>query len=122
MQPAVDRRRIATFAPSVLARADAMQDRWRDGSRFRLREELDRLSLVVAGDVLLSTDLEPEASELAEALSKVMAAVPRLGGPFAGTGQAQALARVDESIAAIIERRRGRLLRPSGLPLRRHAM
>ena len=107
VQPAVDRRRIAMFAPSVLARADAMQDRWRDGSRFRLREELDRLSLVVAGDVLLSTDLEPEASELAEALSKVMAAVPRLRGPFSGTGQAQALARVDQSIAEIIERRRG---------------
>ncbi|MDX6508562.1 MAG: hypothetical protein QOG81_314, partial [Gaiellaceae bacterium] len=57
LQPPLDRRRIARFAPAIAARVEAADEQWRDGTTIRLRDTLDPLSLAVAGEVLLSTDL-----------------------------------------------------------------
>src|SRR5207237_1642054 len=73
LQPSLDRRRIARFEPAIAARVERAQRGWRDGARIRLREELDRLSLAVAGEALLSAELDPE---LATSLGVVMAGVP----------------------------------------------
>ena len=75
LQPSLDRRRIARFEPSIAARVERAQATWTDGARISLRDELDRLSLGAAGEVLLSTELEPD---LAGALGRVMSSVPRL--------------------------------------------
>ena len=127
LQPSLDRRRIAGFAPSIASLAERAHSGWEDGDRIDLRSELDQLSLTVAGDVLLSADLAPCRAELAGALSRIMAAVPRLVPPVPGTGRARALARVERVISALIAERRaspgaeddliGTLLR-SGLPER----
>src|SRR5207237_192503 len=49
LQPALDRRRIARFEPAIAARVERLQAGWQDGVRLRLRDELDRLSLAIAG-------------------------------------------------------------------------
>jgi cytochrome P450 len=125
LRASLDRRRIAAFTDAMVARAERAQSGWEDGAVLRVRDELDPLSLAMAGDVLLSTDLEPHAAELAEALSIVMGAVPRLRPPLFGTRAARALARIDRLLAALVAGRRqsGRrgedlldVLLTSGLP------
>jgi cytochrome P450 len=117
LQPSLDRRRIARFTPSIAARVEEAQRGWRDGTRLRLRDELDRLSLAVAGEVLLSAELDPE---LATSLAVVMTSVPRLTPPVAGTRAARALARVESAVAALSGSEGDLLtaLRGSGLPER----
>jgi len=95
LQPALDRRRIARFTPSIAARVEAAQRGWQDGARLRLRDELDRLSLAAAGEVLLSAELDPE---LAASLAEVMTRVPLLAPPVPGTRAARALARVESAV------------------------
>jgi cytochrome P450 len=120
LQPSLDRRRIARFEPAIAARVEAAQRGWREGARMTLRDEFDRLSLAVAGEVLLSTELDPE---LAASLTAVMARVPRLTPPLPGTRAARALARVEEAVDALVAEggSDGDLLsalRRSGLPER----
>jgi cytochrome P450 len=98
LQPSLDRRRIARFTPSIAARVVDAQRDWREGARLRLRDELDRLSVAVAGEVLLSAELD---SELATSLAEVMACVPRLTPPVPGTHAARALARVEDAVEAL---------------------
>jgi cytochrome P450 len=104
LQPALDRRRIAGFAPAIARRVEHADEHWRDGLRIRLRDTLDPLSLAVAGEVLLSTELPPG---LAQDLGRVMAAVPRLRPPVLVTAGGRALARVERAIQALIDPRRG---------------
>jgi pentalenene oxygenase len=107
LQPSLARSRVERFLPDVVARVERAQDGWRDGERFELRSELDPLALTIAGDVLLSTDLEPEAGDLAEALGRVMTGVPRLTPPVTGTRSRRALSRVDETVARVIREHPG---------------
>ncbi len=101
VQPSFDRRRIATFAPALAARAEAAQATWQDGDHFGLRRLLDPLSLTMAGDVLLGVDLGPRADELAAALADVMAALPRATPPVPGTRGAAALRRAHTIVAEL---------------------
>ena len=103
LQPALDRRRIARFEPATAARVERMQAAWEDGSRLRLRDELERLSLAVAGEALLSAELDPG---LASALATVMTSVPRLTPPLRGTRHARALREVESAVAALVAARR----------------
>ncbi|MGH7322151.1 MAG: hypothetical protein ACRELA_21360 [Candidatus Rokuibacteriota bacterium] len=102
LQPSVDRRRIAALTSAIVSRVDRAQARWSDGGRLWLRDEIDRLVLTVAGDVLLSTDLEPQASRLARALCEIMAGVPRFTPRVPGTRQSRALAEVGRFVSALM--------------------
>jgi cyclooctat-9-en-7-ol 5-monooxygenase len=104
LQPSLDRRRIARFAPAIAAQVEGAQRGWREGARLRFRDELDRLSLPVAAEVLLSAELD---RELATSLGVVMAGVPRFTPPLPGTRAARALARVESAVAALVAERRG---------------
>jgi cyclooctat-9-en-7-ol 5-monooxygenase len=117
LQPSLDRRRIARFTPSIAARVEEAQRGWQDGARLRLRDELDRLALTVAGEVLLSAELDPE---LATSLSVVMAQVPRFTPPLHGTRAARALARVENAVDGLAGSDDDLLsaLRDGGLPER----
>jgi cytochrome P450 len=106
LQPALDRRRIAGYGTAIASRADRMQRSWRDGSRIVLRDELNQLAVAIAGEVLLSTELESRAPWLARALVEVMSGVPRFTGPRRGTTQQRALATVDAEVCALVAERR----------------
>jgi cytochrome P450 len=105
LQPSVDRRRIAAFTPAIVSRVDRAHARWAEGTRLQLRDELDRLALTVAGDVLLSTDLEPQAAQLAPALCEIMTGVPRFTPPILATRQARALVEVGHAVSFLIAER-----------------
>ncbi len=124
LQPALDRRRVAAATGMVVERAVQTQATWQDGDRIRIRETLDPLSLTMAGDVLLGSDLGPQSIELARALATIMSRVPGLLPPFPGTAHAQALRKVRAFARNLLDLEatvtdRGTLLgivRESGLP------
>lgn len=103
LQPTLDRRRIETCAPAIVSRVEAAQAGWSDGARIHAHREMARLSLLVAGDVLLSTDLERDASELVDSLTAIMAAIP--GSSSSEPGR-EALATLDRAISAVLTDRR----------------
>lgn len=125
LNPALSRARVEACAPALESRAATAAAGLAAGDRVHLREFLDPLSLTMAGDVLLSTDLRPRAPALAADLAAVMASLPRLMPPLPATGRGRALARMEEAVGSLVEHRRaagepgddllGALLR-SGLP------
>ncbi len=105
IQKSISRRRVLSFAPAIAARADRMQSSWQQG-RLVLRDALDPLCLCIAGDVLLSTDLEPRSAELARELVRMVRGLPRLIPPVRGTRHGRALAYVNGEIDDLIDKRR----------------
>ncbi len=105
LQPSVERRRVAGFGGVIADRIDRVDESWRDGDRIALRDELERLSLTIAGDVLLSTDLQDEAAPLAAALAQVMERAPRLTPPLHGTAAGRALTRVEQRVDTLLAAR-----------------
>src|SRR5262249_9366451 len=106
LQRALDRRRVKRFHPAIASRVERAHAAWTEGTRLRLREVLDPLSLEVAGEVLLSVELEPIARELAAELRELMRSVPRWLPPLPGTRAARARVLVDARIAELIAERR----------------
>jgi cytochrome P450 len=106
LQPSLARRRMEEFAPEALRRAERAQAQWHDGATIHLREHLDRIALEVAGEALLSTDLAPESPELAPALRRLMARLPRLVPPVAGTEHRRCLDRVTRTVDRLVCERR----------------
>lgn len=105
LQPALDRRRVSLFMPAIESRVDRAQQAWTDGARIVLRDTLDPLSLGVAGEVLLSTELDPG---LTGELLRIVEAVPRLTPPVRGSAGGAALRRVERAVDALIGARAGR--------------
>ena len=119
VQPALGRPRVDAFEEAIAARAERFAGALHDGESFVLRERLDAVSVAMAGDVLLSTDLGDRAAPLATDLATIMAAVPRLAPPAARRSRARALARVHEVIDAVVaERGRGGVPSGGGAPAR----
>ncbi len=106
LQPALARARVEARGEALAARAESAAAELEPGRTLVLRELLDPLSLCMAGDVLLSTDLGPQAPALARDLGRVMAALPRLVPPLPGTAHGRALARVEKAVDAIVVERR----------------
>lgn len=103
LQPAFDRRRIASFEDSIAERVERVSAEWEDGAQIELRDTLDRLSLSVAGELLLSAELDPT---LADDLRDIVAALPRLRPPLRLTAGGRALARAEAAVQALIDARR----------------
>jgi cytochrome P450 len=106
LHPSLDRRRMAGFDAAVAARAEEAQARFEEGVRVTLRDVLDRYSLLVAGDVLLSADLGADADRLVAALRAVMASVPRLTPPVRRTRHGNALREVETHVDGLLAARR----------------
>lgn len=109
LQPALDRRRVASFAPSIASRVERTVAEWPEAVPFRVRDSLDPLALEIAGEVLLSTELSLVADRLARDLGRVMAAVPRLTPPVRGSAGRRALAEVNATLVSVLA---GRVARP----------
>lgn len=100
LRPALDRRRIDACSPAIVSRVENAQSGWRDGARVHVHREMARLSLLIAGDVLLSADVERDAGELVEALAAIMASIP------SGVREPTALSTVDLAIGRLFSERR----------------
>lgn len=68
IQPAFIRRRIATYAPTMVNATAAMLDRWQTGETRDVFPELMRLTLAIAAKTLFDAEVEKDAPEVGTAL------------------------------------------------------
>ena len=106
MTPALARPRIEACAGALETRAADAAATLVAGERLRLRELLDPLSLAMAGDVLLSTDLGERAPAMSADLGEIMASLPGAIPPLPGTRHGRALARMTAAMDALVADRR----------------
>jgi len=115
-QPAFHRQRIAGYAETMVDYAARMCDRWRPGETRETSRDMMRLTLAIAGKTLFDADVESEADEIGDALTKAMAMFNRLTLPFASYFEKlplpavrrfrEARDRLDATIYRIIDDRR----------------
>lgn len=87
-QPAFNKKRISEFAPSMVAAANGLCERWEDladrGEVVDVAAEMMRVTLRIAGETLLSTDPSNDANTVGRSLSVMLhLVVSRLGNPLA---------------------------------------
>ncbi|MCI0337128.1 MAG: cytochrome P450 [Acidobacteria bacterium] len=80
--PAFHRQRIAGYATTMVERAARMHDGWQDGEARDIARDMMRLTLTIAGITLFDADVESEADEIGDALSRAMTLFNRLTLPF----------------------------------------
>lgn len=82
VQPAFHRDRLAGYAVTMVERACAARERWRDGETIDLSIEMMRLTMDIVSRTLFSADVESEAEEIAGALSDVFGLFDLILLPF----------------------------------------
>lgn len=71
-QPAFHRQRIPEYASAIVDEAVGMRENWRDGEQRDIAVDMMHLTLNVVARTLFATDLREEASELADAINRIM--------------------------------------------------
>jgi cytochrome P450 len=71
-QPAFHRQRIPEYAGVMVEEAAQMRNAWRDGEQRDVAIDMMHLTLNVVARTLFATDLRDEASELADAINRIM--------------------------------------------------
>ncbi len=118
LAPLFQQSRVTDYAGTVARYATRLQESWREGELIDLAQEMTRLALWIIGDVLFGADVSGEESELGSALAHTFQHFsdaltnplrPPLTWPTPGNLRARrALARVNATIARLIEERRQR--------------
>jgi cytochrome P450 len=81
-QPAFHRQQIAGYAATMVDYAERMREGWKEGETVEISREMMRLTLAIAGKTLFDADVESEADEIGDALSRAMALFNNLTVPF----------------------------------------
>ena len=81
-QPAFHRRRIASYAEIMVDYAMRTGERWQDGAKLDVSQEMMRLTLGIVGKTLFDADVESESGEVGEAMTVVMELFDTLTLPF----------------------------------------
>lgn len=86
-QPAFSRQRILDFTPTMVRAAEDLCAKWeRDAARgeaIDVSQDMNRVTLRIAGETLLSTDPSDQASDIARAIDVVLhEAVARINSPL----------------------------------------
>jgi cytochrome P450 len=69
-QPAFHKHRIASYAVTMSDYAARTSERWRDGQTLDMHTEMMRLTLGIVARTLFDADVENEAAEIGEALTR----------------------------------------------------
>ncbi|MDQ3994130.1 MAG: cytochrome P450 [Actinomycetota bacterium] len=83
IQPAFRHERVDASAEEMVAVADEVSSRWRDGQSLDVHREMAQLALSVVGRTLFRTDLDQEGDEIRKALVLVLEKQGRSVRPFA---------------------------------------
>ncbi|MBC6366461.1 cytochrome P450 [Algoriphagus sp. AK58] len=125
IQPAFHRKMLDVYAPAMTEFSTRLMNRWENGMRVDMMQEMVELSTGIAGTTLFNRDIEQEAPEIYQSLEEIMSLFGRITLPFAevllklplpGTIRFyKAKARLDSTIFRIIEERRQSKLRNGDL-------
>ena len=115
-QPAFHRQRVASYARWMVAYAAQTSERWQEGERRDISEEMMRLTLAIVGKTLFDADVERDARDVGEALTVIMDLFNMMLLPFAELLEKlplpqkrrfeKAKARLDAIIYRLIEEQR----------------
>lgn len=83
MQPAFHRERIGAYATAMTECASRLREKWVDGERIDVAQEMMRLTLAIVGKTLFDADVESQAPEVGRALNAVMESFWVMMLPFA---------------------------------------
>jgi cytochrome P450 len=72
VQPAFHRDRLSGYAATMIEYGVRTRDRWKDGERLDVAEEMMRLTLAIVAKTLFSADVESEAKAIGEALGSLL--------------------------------------------------
>ncbi len=116
LAPSFMPKRLADYATTIAARAEAAQGALRDGAPVDLNAAMMRLTLEIVGATLFGAEVGAEAEEVHEALSDAMEQMSRVlrsvipippTWPTPGNRRGmQAVARLDRVVYGLIEARR----------------
>jgi cytochrome P450 len=81
-QASFHKQRIASYAATMVAHALKTSDRWRRDVVVDIAAEMNRLTLTIAGETLLASDVEGDAGRVRDAMSAVLEAFPITMSPF----------------------------------------
>ena len=114
--PAFQHRRVAEYAGVMAEYAERSQQRWPDGARIDVSEEMMRLTLWIIGKTLFDADVVAEARELGRSLTLLLRTViaqigalvpiPRSWPTPRNLRVRQAIARLDSTVYRMIADRR----------------
>jgi cytochrome P450 len=81
MQPAFHRERMAAYADSIVAAATATAQMWRDGQQVAMEQQMAALTMDAIGRAVLGIDGREVAPRVAQALDRLLRALPLLFVP-----------------------------------------
>ena len=114
IQPAFSPDRIGTYGEMMVETTDRHAERWRDGQRRDVHDDMAGLTLEIVGRTLFGLDLGEQADRVGDALDVVMAAsefsltdlIPRWVPTPENRRFDRAVETLDEVVAAIVRERR----------------
>ncbi|MFI5129755.1 MAG: cytochrome P450 [Chitinophagales bacterium] len=120
IQPAFHRNMLESYVPAMTRCVAQMMNKWEDGMKVDMKDEMTKISTAIAGMTLFNADIEQEAPEIIQALDTATSLFGRISLPFSewllkvpvpGTLKFyRAKKRLDEIIHRMInERRRNKM-------------
>jgi cytochrome P450/ubiquinone/menaquinone biosynthesis C-methylase UbiE len=116
IQPAFHHRRVDEYATAMADLAESAASTWRDGEVRDVHPEMSGLTIRIVSKTLFSTDLDGEAPEIVEALSRSIPILARMPLPLSSLWErsplpsarrfAASLDRLERASRDIVERRR----------------
>ncbi len=107
-QPAFHRQRIAGYAETMVRTAERVMDRWTDGQRADIAQEMNWMAMIIVAETLFGADVEADTIAVRDALGEVLAYFQRSMIPPSDQAEFdQARSRMDQVIYRIIRERRG---------------
>lgn len=102
----------------IIAETDAMLERWRDRDEVDLLAEMERVTLLIIGKAMFSTDMAEHATEMGAALAALRARFRQVNSGIVSLPEwvptrtarrsERGRAYLDETVYDLIEKRRGR--------------
>jgi len=82
IQPAFHRNMIESYVPAMTNVIAQITNKWQDGMKADMKDEMTKMSIAIAGKVLFDADIEQEAVEISEALDTATSLFGRISLPF----------------------------------------
>jgi len=103
IQPIFHRQRMDGYADTMVCRAHALADTWREGRPVDISEQMSNLTLSIVGDTLFSADLTPYGPELRKIVADAVTSLDPLVSLVAPRRRLRpARRRLEEIVDALI--------------------
>lgn len=82
IQPAFHRKKVESYAPVITDCVEHMMINWQEGFEVDVKDEMTKMSSIMAGKIMFHVDIEKDSKEIIEALDAATALFSRISVPF----------------------------------------